>query len=279
MNFIKNESLQKLRGGYYTPPDLAAFLVRWVRGINPNSILEPSCGDGALFDAIGRVKGFRRLTVTGFEFNDEEAAKARARAYEVGLKTVSVHAEDFLQWALDHFDGKAQFDAVVGNPPFVRYQYLPAPFQVRAEQIFRQLELPFTKHTNAWVPFILASMALLRPGGRLAMVVPAEIMHVTHAQPLRSYLGRESRRLVIVDPQEIWFKETLQGAVLLLGEKRLDASDKAEGLAVYQVKGREFLDLDPEEVFAAPRAIMAKPSKANGRAHCSTTRPVRLSMS
>ena len=82
------------------------------------------------------------------------------------------------------------------------------------------LNLPFTKHTNAWVPFILASMALLRPGGRLAMVVPAEIIHVTHAQSLRSYLGRECRRLVIIDPEELWFSETLQGAVILLAEKR-----------------------------------------------------------
>jgi len=259
MNFMKNESAQKLRGGYYTPPDLAAFLARWVKEISPKSILEPSCGDGAFFDAFGRVKGFQKAAMTGFELDDEEAAKAHTRAREVGLKDATVHADDFLQWAIDHIhDGKTQFDAVVGNPPFVRYQYLPAPFQVRAEQIFKQLKLPFTKHTNAWVPFILASMALLRPGGRLAMVVPAEIIHVTHAQPLRSYLGRECRRLVVIDPEEIWFSDTLQGAVLLLAEKRRDVSDKAEGLGMYQVKGREFLDLDPAEVFAAPRSINGK---------------------
>ena len=45
MNFMENESSQKLRGGYYTPVDLAEFLVRWVKKIQPNSILEPSCGD------------------------------------------------------------------------------------------------------------------------------------------------------------------------------------------------------------------------------------------
>ena len=259
MNFMKNESAQKLRGGYYTPPDLAVFLARWVKEISPKSILEPSCGDGAFFDAFGRAEGFQKVAVTGFELNDEEAAKAQIRAREVGLKAVSVHAEDFLQWAIDHLDvAETPFDAVVGNPPFVRYQYLPAPFQVRAEQIFKQLELPFTKHTNAWVPFILASMALLRPGGRLAMVVPAEIIHVTHAQPLRSYLGRECRRLVVIDPEEIWFSDTLQGAVLVLAEKHRDTRDKAEGLGMYQVKGREFLALDPAEVFAAPRSINGK---------------------
>jgi adenine-specific DNA-methyltransferase len=259
MNFIENESAQKLRGGYYTPPDLAAFLARWVKEIGPKRILEPSCGDGIFFEAIGKALGSKKVSVVGFELDAAEAAKADARARGAGLTATKVHDEDFLQWAIDHLKNEAtRFDAVLGNPPFVRYQYLPEPFQFRAEQIFRQLDLPFTKHTNAWVPFILASMALLRGGGRLAMVVPAEIIHVTHAQSLRSYLGRECRRLVIVDPEELWFDGTLQGAVILLAEKRRDRTEKAEGLGMYPVKGREFLRLSPSTVFNAPQSINGK---------------------
>lgn len=258
MNFIENESAQKLRGGYYTPPDLAAFLARWIRVINPKQLLEPSCGDGAFFGALAETGGFSEAVVTGFELDKEEAGKAVIRAKQVGLHQTDVRARDFLEWAITHLgDDATQFDAVVGNPPFVRYQYLPEPFQARAEQIFRQLRLPFTKHTNAWVPFILASMALLRAGGRLAMVVPSEIIHVMHAQSLRSYLGRQCRRIVIVDPEEIWFSDTLQGAVLLLAEKRYP-TDAAEGLAIYPVKGRQFLQLDPSEVFEAQRSINGK---------------------
>ena len=259
MNFIKNETVQKLRGGYYTPPDLAAFLVQWVKEIGPKRVLEPSCGDGIFFDALSKVKGFKKTNVLGFELEPEEAAKARSRAKAVGLSAATIRAEDFLQWALDQMnDGRAEFDAVVGNPPFVRYQYLPEPFQLRAERIFKELDLPFTKHTNAWVSFILASMALLKHGGRLAMVVPAEIIHVTHAQSLRTYLGRECRRLVIIDPEELWFSETLQGAVILLAEKKHSAAEKSEGLGMYPVKGREFLRLKPSAVFNAPQSINGK---------------------
>lgn len=259
MNFIENESAQKLRGGYYTPPDLAIFLAQWVKEIAPKRLLEPSCGDGVFFEALAKVGGCNKADVLGFELEPDEAMKARARAAGVGLRAAKVRSEDFLQWAIDHFeDETVRFDAIVGNPPFVRYQYLPEPFQISAEKIFKTLALPFTKHTNAWVSFILASMALLRPGGRLAMVVPAEIIHVTHAQSLRSYLGRECRRLVIVDPEEIWFSDTLQGAVILLAEKRHSQTDKAEGLGMYPVKGREFLKLDPSSVFNAPQAINGK---------------------
>jgi adenine-specific DNA-methyltransferase len=259
MNFIKNESAQKLRGGYYTPPDLAEFIARWIEEIKPKRILEPSCGDGEFFRAIAKAKTLQKAAVVGFELDAEEAGKAAACARSVGLKAAQIHPEDFLQWAIDHLDDKeVEFDAVVGNPPFVRYQYLPEPFQFRAEQIFKEFDLKFTKHTNAWVPFIIASMALLRPGGRLAMVVPAEIIHVTHAQSLRSYLGRECRRLVIIDPEELWFTDTLQGAVILLAEKKHSAVDKAEGLGMYPVKGREFLQLDPSALFHAPQSINGK---------------------
>ncbi|MHB0985335.1 MAG: N-6 DNA methylase [Sulfuricella sp.] len=259
MNFIENQTAQKLRGGYYTPPDLAAFLAEWVKEIGPKRVLEPSCGDGVFFGALAQVKGFQKASVFGFELEADEAAKARSRATAVGLSATTVYTEDFLQWALDHMnDGSAKFDAIVGNPPFVRYQYLPEPFQLRAELIFKELNLSFTKHTNAWVSFILASMALLRHGGRLAMVVPAEIIHVTHAQSLRSYLGRECRRLVIIDPEELWFSDTLQGAVILLAEKKHSEAEKGEGLGMYPVKGREFLRLNPSTVFNAPQSINGK---------------------
>ena len=90
------------------------------------------------------------------------------------------------------------------------------------------------------------------------MVVPAEIIHVTHAQSLRSYLGRECRRLVIIDPEELWFTDTLQGAVILLAEKKFSPNENAEGLGIYPVKSRDFALAVPSTIFEAPQAINGK---------------------
>ncbi len=259
MNFKKNETAQKLRGGYYTPIDLAEFITNWVNEIKPNKVLEPSCGDGVFLDAMSKIDRFKKVDITGFELEPTEANIAQSKAKNLGLKSAIVNNGDFLEWALANFENpNARFDAIVGNPPFIRYQYLPKEFQLLAENIFKQLDLKFTKHTNAWVTFILASMKILREGGRLAMVVPAEIIHVTHAQSLRSYLGSECSRLVIIDPEELWFDDTLQGAVILLAEKKSSRSEKAQGLGIYPVKGREFLKLMPSSVFNAPTPINGK---------------------
>ena len=74
MNFKELQTEQKLRGGYYTPEDLAGFLVRWIAGTNPKSILEPSCGDGAFFQNL--ALHLSDPTVTAFEIDGEEAPKS-----------------------------------------------------------------------------------------------------------------------------------------------------------------------------------------------------------
>lgn len=257
MNFKEHQTEQKLRGGYYTPHDLAGFLVRWVNAIEPKRVLEPSCGDGVFF--VEASKHFNSSNITGFELDPIEAEKAFRTGKKAGLDDLAVHNQDFLGWAIENLKKKSsQFDAVLGNPPFVRYQYLPTEFQERSESIFATLDCKFTKHTNAWVPFILSSISMLRPGGRLAMVVPSEIIHVAHAQSLRTFLGLECRRIVIIDPEELWFEGTLQGAVLLMAEKKMNTSKQGDGLVIHPVNGRDFLNSDPSAIFEGGQSINGK---------------------
>lgn len=239
MNFIDQETPQKLRGGYYTPADVADFLTRWALEGRPRRILEPACGDGAFIAALGRSPESSVETVVACEIDPAEAACAKRQA--AGLDGVATHIipDDFLRWHLES-GGPPEFDAVLGNPPFIRYQYLDKGMQSRAERIFERYGLPFTRHTNAWVPFVIASLAMLRPGGRLAMVVPAELLHVLHARPLRQFLIRHCSRIVVLDPEDLWFDGTMQGIVLLLAEKR-DADGPEAQVAILPIKNREML--------------------------------------
>jgi len=245
MNFIELESEQKLRGGFYTEPSIASFLVKWIKVSKPRSLLEPSCGDGAFLDAIEKQRITSIKHIFAFELNKEEAEKAASRT----KLPVRILNTDFLHWYLFQAQKEDGFDAVVGNPPFIRYQYLPDEQQLLAEKIFSQLRLPFTKHTNAWVPFVLASIKLLRPGGRIAMVIPSEIFHIPHAQSLRRYLAEQCSRILVLDPDEIWFRDTLQGTVLLMAEKKRDSSEIGKGVTIIPVKSRQMLNSNPEDYF------------------------------
>jgi adenine-specific DNA-methyltransferase len=250
MNFIENESEQKLRGGYYTPLDLATYIARWTLEKDPRNVLEPSCGDGVFVRALANVGLKTDLAFTGFEIVKTEAAKARELCENLPGLRATIHGQDFLGWASSAIlTERTRFDAALGNPPFIRYQYLTAEAQHKAEAIFEVLRLPFTKHTNAWVPFVLASVALLAPGGRLGMIVPSEIVHIPHAQPLRTYLGNTCSRLLIIDPEEIWFDGTLQGAVILLAERKDVPTRHSDGLGIVRVTGRGFLNRQASTLF------------------------------
>ncbi len=263
MNFIEFESAEKLRGGYYTQADVAAFLTRWILQSRPHRLLEPACGDGVFFEALAGLGAVGIESVAACEIVAAEAEKARSRACALPGISVQVFAEDFLQWSLLQLTDQPSFDAVFGNPPFIRYQYLDGKLQARAEQLFHHFDLPFTKHTNAWVPFVVASLALLRPGGRLAMVVPSELLHILHARSLRSFLCEQCSRILVLDPQDLWFEQTLQGVVLLMAEKRQRAGGGDAQVALVPIRDRTALARPPEEHFR--RADFFPASLLNGK--------------
>lgn len=253
MNFKENETEDKLRGGYYTQPDIAGFLSRWVLHAKPKSLLEPSCGDGAFVRALEGLP-IAGLAVTAVERLAGEAAKARKAATLLSARSAQVFNADFLEWSQGKLNYGTTFDAITGNPPYIRYQYLDEKDQKLSEQIFERFSLAFTKHTNAWVPFVIACVALLSPGGRLAMVIPSELLHVLHAGSLRKFLLQQSKRVLMVDPNELLF-EALQGTVLLMVEKKAAITDVSKGVAIHAAPDNSFLTKDPEELFQAAKYV------------------------
>ncbi|HDX8840710.1 TPA: SAM-dependent DNA methyltransferase [Klebsiella oxytoca] len=250
MKFKADQTAQKLRGGYYTPQNIADFTTKWVLNNNPKSILEPSCGDGVFFQSLYNNKFDKNIKVQGYELFDIEAKKSMELCKSLGFSNVEISEGDFLEWAKVAIQKKnTSFDAIIGNPPFIRYQFLEKDFQENTEAIFKLLDLKFTKHTNAWVPFILSGVSLLNPGGRLGMVIPSEIINVMHAQSLRTFLGEHCSKIVIIDPKEIWFSETLQGAVILLVEKKINLDCASQGVGIKGVSGFDFLQKNPEDIF------------------------------
>lgn len=259
MKFKSEQTADKLRGGYYTPQNLADYIAKWTVQDSSKSVLEPSCGDGVFIQALNNVNIEKNIKISAFEIVDKEAEKSKLRSVELGFKNTNIVNSDFLSWANEEvFDGSTKFSCVVGNPPFIRYQFLEPFFQKQAELIFKRLELKFTKHTNAWVSFVLASIEALEDGGRLGMIIPSEIIHVTHARPLREYLEKTCTKILIIDPKEIWFEGTLQGAVMIFAEKKISANSLFEGIGIYQVQGLDFLNNDPDDLFVNTNKIASE---------------------
>lgn len=195
-------SPDKLRGGYYTPDPIARFLAQWVIEAG-DRVLEPSCGDGAVLRHLSRLSD----QVQGVELLPDEAATASRFA--------PVAVGDFFEW-LGPEDNQA-WDGVAGNPPYIRFGNWPEELRHGAMSLMKGVGLKPSRLTNAWVPFVVGSTIALKMGGRLGLVLPAELMQVTYAAQLRDYLVKSFEELTVITFQSLVFEGILQEVVLLLG--------------------------------------------------------------
>ncbi len=258
-----NLSRDKLRGGYYTSSDVAEWICAWAIRTDEDEVLEPSCGDGAFLRAaalryreLGAEKSSIAARLTGVEIMEDQADSARAslRALVGSGAEKIVHDSDFFAWR--EARASETYDAVIGNPPFIRYQTFPEPYRSLAMTLMASEGLAPNKLTNMWVPFVVAAAAALRPGGRLGLVLPAEILQVSYAAQLRSFLTDRFKRIDVVACNELFFEKAEQEVVLLLADGRLaQASDTnlcrvamTEAQTVAEITGRT-----PKSVLAAAK--------------------------
>lgn len=123
MRLKKDSSEQKLRGAYYTPLQLANAMVNLCASDDIHTVLEPSCGDGVFLDSLRQLNLIEQIgTIDAVEIESDEAEKVQ-RNYR-NYQNVHVLNEDFFEFYSRMVDAQTQYDLILGNPPYIRYQYL-----------------------------------------------------------------------------------------------------------------------------------------------------------
>lgn len=155
MRLKKDSSEQKLRGAYYTPLQLATAMVKLFASQNISNVLEPSCGDGVFLDSLKNLKLLDKVQkLTAVEIEPDEAEKVRSKYSDFGQ--IEVCTEDFFDY-YNRVLGKECFDLILGNPPYIRYQYLKESQRKMLSDILTSHGMKANKLINAWVAFIVAS--------------------------------------------------------------------------------------------------------------------------
>lgn len=90
------------------------------------------------------------------------------------------------------------FDAIVGNPPWVRLARLPADERRRLRERYAWMRdagagKPFGSQPDLAVAFVERSLGLLRDGGAFALVVPAKLFTAGYASAMRAGLLRDAQ--------------------------------------------------------------------------------------
>lgn len=238
-------ALRKARGAFFTPREMTRFLTNWAIRSAEDRVLEPSCGEAAFLLAagervreLGAVQSSAGSQLFGIELHEVSARLASQRLRHDGLDA-GITVADFFD-----IPPSPSFDAVVGNPPYIRYQDFAGAARAKSLRAALAHGVRLTGLASSWAAFTVHAAQFLKPGGRLALVLPAELLSVGYAGQVRSFLLERFASVRLVLFEELVFPGVLEEVVLLLAE----GQGPAPSFEVRQVRDLselEILDRSP----------------------------------
>ncbi|MGK2875381.1 MAG: HsdM family class I SAM-dependent methyltransferase [Nocardioides sp.] len=239
--------LRKARGAFFTPPAVARFVAGWAVRTSDDDVLEPSCGEAVFLHEVGQGAAHNGRIV-GVELHPASAAKAERTLRDAGIKA-DIQIGDFFQSGA--FDS---YDAVVGNPPYVRYQGWSGEARTKSRAAALRAGVNLTNLASSWAAFTVHSALHLRPGGRLGLVLPAELLSVNYAAPVRRFLLSHFAEVSIVLFEQRVFPGVEVEAVLLLADGfDRDGGNGSDHMKLIQAAGADALkDLPAARTWMPP---------------------------
>lgn len=207
---------RKALGQFATPDEIAALMAAWIDQPGIAEVVDPAVGTGALLRAIAaRHGGQARVHLRGGELDPAAAAIATAELGVFAGAGSSVEIGDFFERALE------SWAAISCNPPYLNAARL-ANREALRQCVERDAGIAFRGNPNLALLFSARLLAFLAPGGRLALLIPSELLDQRTAGPFkRALLDRGLLRAVITfdDEQESVFEGVETTATVLLLER------------------------------------------------------------
>lgn len=104
------------------------------------------------------------------------------------------------------------------TPPYVRYQGWTGEARARSREAAFRAGVNLTNLASSWAAFTVHSALHLRVGGRLGLVLPAELLTVNYAAPVRRFLLEHFAEVTLVLFEERVFPGVEVDAVVLLAD-------------------------------------------------------------
>lgn len=255
LNLTASAERRKRLGQYFTGLGLGRVLASLAQVERAKTIIDPMAGSGDLLASCLDI-GAKPEVLAGIEID--------ATAHSVCLRRLP-NAHTLLGNAFDpdvlsRLQAKA-WDVVIANPPYVRYQLfsdksdasqaLPSAVQIRSgllraiqilpsldaedKRLFAHLVDGYSGLSDLAVPSWILCAGLVKPGGRLALVVPESWLSRDYATIVHYLLFRWFEiEFVVEDEHAAWFGDAQVKTTLIVArrvKRRATALSQPEGAA------------------------------------------------
>jgi len=197
---------RRINGAFFTPPFIANFIANQTIKTKDDKICDPSCGCGAfLIAAINTIRNYSHVKIIDIIeknlFGVDVLNYCAQRCKTILTLYALMHGEDKKEIAFkiytkdslkinwqNEFKNSVPahgFDAVVGNPPYVKYQDLP---ESTRQDLFKNWVTLKTGTYNLYFAFFELGLSLLKKSGRLGYITPNNYFTSLAGIHLREFL-------------------------------------------------------------------------------------------
>ncbi|MBI5000851.1 MAG: N-6 DNA methylase [Euryarchaeota archaeon] len=134
------------------------------------------------------------------------------------------------------------FDAIVGNPPYIRIQALNEWTPRQADYLKQHYKAASKGNYDIYVVFVERGLGLLNPDGKLGYILPHKFFNAQYGEPLRDVLskGKHLSEVVHFSDQQIFDGATTYTCLMFLkkgGAEKLHFK-RVEDLAAWRLNGK-----------------------------------------
>lgn len=266
-------------GQHYTPATVARLLARFAVRRGSDLVLDPSCGDGRLLDASLQAKldlSAGRRGTGGQVFGLDRSAAAVGLAAKSGAR---VAAADFFDvepgarlGAL--FRLPVEFDAVIGNPPYIRQEVMGRRDKLRVERCLAsdarnapEIFWPaWSRRSDIYVYFFAHSTRFLKDGGRLVFLTASSWLDAEYGRALKEFLLANYRVLAVIESGcESFFGGASINTAVTVVEREAEPAARAANFVRFVQLARPLNEVMSRGDFA--RAVEQAASSATGESY------------
>ncbi len=265
---------RKQFGQYYTSPEIIQLITRLTIKNHNDVVLDPSCGSGSfLVQAYSRLRELKARAG-----NDHSHQAILDQIYGIDMNTFPVHlaavnlamqdpssetrelhlvVEDFfnVEPQSSRLAGKGvdkggevtdddqtafpEFDAIVGNPPYIRQELLAD--KDLCTRHLKRLDVKISGQADIYVYFFTHATEFLKEGGRLGFITSDKWLSVKYGNDLQRFMLDHYRILAIITFPIRVFRDPLVHTSIIILERHSD-DDRTDNL-VKLIRLRREMDI------------------------------------
>ncbi len=217
---MENKPTNKLNGVYYTPPELAHFLIEPLVNKPDQTYFDPAYGNGSLLETTEGILNQKFPSSSNYDF-----------LFGCDINPVNKEIDSIPQSQLNKIDffkfsESNKYNNIVMNPPYIRNRNISPEIKKQFDNLLKKNKIRLNKKSDLWIYFLIKALTHLHKKGNIGAIIPWSFLQADYSINLRKWLYNKFEEIKIVAFGNGYFTNTDE-RIIILWLKKFDSKTKS----------------------------------------------------